>query len=240
MADTVSAERSSKEADYNLESQQDAAEWAFGTLLVSIPGVVGGFYGIILVIGTLNTANEANEISREDQRPWIDVAVNVQSLTVFDFGSGPQFDLRVDVAETNKGKSPAVKMLTQPFVSHRTTMQNEHWVNQFLGEIYPARSAKGAGSTLLQEADKSVEWQVTLDTESRPHDAVLAVPGATVSYYLAVVVGYQATWSSKVRYTAPAYLVHMKILPGPLRGKHDSGAVIVAELPGMRQLHYDS
>ncbi|MEC5324870.1 hypothetical protein [Aurantimonas sp. A3-2-R12] len=68
----VDANRQAQRAKYDLEAQQDMAEFAYGGLLVSVFGLFLSFVGVIFIVITLRSALEANQIAREEQRAWID------------------------------------------------------------------------------------------------------------------------------------------------------------------------
>lgn len=103
----------------DLQAQQDMAYWAFWLLVASALGIIVSCFGVILLIRSIslgreanekasdavNAANDANNIMRAEQRPW--VTLNWQVSCEF-VETGPRsYNLKWHYNFANKGKSPA-------------------------------------------------------------------------------------------------------------------------------------
>lgn len=81
--ETLSEARSVQRDELDLRAQQEMAKWAWWMLLVSGASAGVGIVGIYWVVQTLKTtqratdaAHEANELMRQEKRPWLSVKVS--------------------------------------------------------------------------------------------------------------------------------------------------------------------
>jgi hypothetical protein len=106
LAETVSAEGSVKQAEYDLKAQQDMAAWALGMLIVTIWLTIITLGGVIFVAWTFR---DAREIGRKEIRAYL--GVESASYKIPEDGAWkPNDGIKAEVIFKNYGASPARKV----------------------------------------------------------------------------------------------------------------------------------
>jgi len=108
----IESAREQQRSEEDLDAQQQMAEWARYMLYVSAVTAIVTFFGVIYVAktlratsDTLSVANEANQIMRDEGRPWVTLSREAD-CNFFDRG-GYQGELSWNFNLKNKGKTPA-------------------------------------------------------------------------------------------------------------------------------------
>ncbi|WP_156347251.1 MULTISPECIES: hypothetical protein [unclassified Sphingomonas] len=68
--------------EYDLASQRQAALWGYTTAATAVIGLFLSILGVVLVWITFRATKEANDITRQSIRPWIDISVRLTPLWV--------------------------------------------------------------------------------------------------------------------------------------------------------------
>lgn len=123
---TVDANRNAQRTHYDLQAQQEMAEWAFAIVLLTIAGLVANLAGIYLLLRNLGLARKSNELTQRtfiaENRPWLEpCSVKTIGFTPADGG----FTLNIEITFTNSGNSPAQNV--QFFASDITDEEGMWW-----------------------------------------------------------------------------------------------------------------
>ncbi|MGB7655423.1 MAG: hypothetical protein WBL74_08070 [Novosphingobium sp.] len=96
-----------KHREYDdLVAQQTSALWTKIMGLAAITGMILSVVGVWLIYATFQETRAANDIAKDDQRPWIDIEIVDVSMS----SSTETFDLTANIRIANRGQSPALNV----------------------------------------------------------------------------------------------------------------------------------
>lgn len=225
----LATERDNRRADYDLQAQQDMAQWAIVMTAISAAQAVVGAVGLYFLVGSFRQtaiqahaaqraiakATVANVIARDtalnDQRPWL-------SLRPFTNDAGGITEASivpgVVVEVTNFGKTPAINVV------------GDHRIRSSFGAI----SIKSEMQRLADEVRLSIDhglfdaaivpngkgYEFINKTISIKEGAVSVLDGKTMgSAIIIIAVAYQSPTDSTVRTTAGAFQYNLISDPMP-------------------------
>ena len=108
LSEAINSAGEAQYTKYDLQAQQDMAEFAYGLLWISLFGLIVTAFGVALVIGTLRAALGANTIAKQTGEAQIRAYVSVRPDFISSFDSGRYVWARYEIKNT--GDSPAFKV----------------------------------------------------------------------------------------------------------------------------------
>ena len=106
----IEAARDHERSEQDLNAQQAMARFAKVMGWTAIAGLALGGISIWVIFATLKEMSSTNDIMRDDQRPWVDFEVTLNSFNISD---RHMCTVDVDITIFNRGKSPAVDVIVQ-------------------------------------------------------------------------------------------------------------------------------
>jgi hypothetical protein len=103
---SIDANREAQRSQYDLQAQQEMAEWAYALLLLTIASTIIGACGFIGLMVSLSQTRTAIKDSREIGEAQVASYVSIPSASVFFIGATGQ--PIVEIHAVNNGQSPAI------------------------------------------------------------------------------------------------------------------------------------
>ncbi|MDA3877362.1 MAG: hypothetical protein PF483_09765 [Halothiobacillus sp.] len=123
VVENISADQSANQPQYDLKTQQDMAEWGYGSFLLSIFTFALSITGVVAVLVSLgqtrkalNHAGEANAISKEIGEKQVRAYLTITSST-FIMNKINKLIFEIDLR--NSGQSPALNLSIQATIFFR-------------------------------------------------------------------------------------------------------------------------
>lgn len=235
---SVTSDGEQERAKYDLNAQQDMAEWAFALLLATIASIALSVLGLVAIVWSLalnrtateaavgaaeqsqranDLAEESNRVSREnaeaDRRPWMQVA--------FGLPNGVKLEkdgIRVDVVPVvrNIGKSVAYDVWVEAHavlpgegvIGNITTQFCTKWINVSNQRNGPSGPAVNGKVLFPDEHDSPGTFPTIIKGEAL-HGIKIDDPDSVVMPHIFVICTYRKTASTKeLSVTAKSFLIN--------------------------------